>query len=90
MCVCRTGLGAPVVPDVQVTNATPGSYVVARSRTSGPASVSNTAGRTASSIDWRSCTGERGFTGTNTAPASQTPNMAVIASGPFANCTATA
>ena len=34
--------------------------------------------------------GDRGLTGTNTAPASHTPNIATIASGPLGSCTATA
>ncbi len=90
MWVCNTGLGAPDVPDVHVTNATSGSYSEGSASASAPDDVTRAAGRVASSTFRRSSSGERGFTGTNTAPACQTPNMATIASGPFGSCTATA
>ncbi len=82
-------LGVPVVPDVQVTNATSGSWRIGSASVEMPRSSSSAAGRTVSSTWSTSAWGERSFTGTNTAPASQMPAIVVTRSGPLGRRTAT-
>ena len=86
----RIAFGAPVVPDVHITKATPGSYRRSASRRSTPSARTMAAGSVASSTRATSASGKRGFRGTNTPPASQTAVIVVTTSGPLGSETATA